>query len=98
MSNICTCFSDIFPLCFSLPIPWLLYAAIFQEPINVNSAGMVCSIFLLFIMLIAVIVTIAASKWQMNKILGIVMLFLYVVFEVLSVLLALKEIVCPVEV
>lgn len=83
---------------FSLPIPWLLYWAAFQEPISVDSAGMVCSIFLLFIMLMAVIATIAVNKWRMNKLLGIIMLFLYVVFEVLSVLLALKIIICPVEV
>lgn len=90
--------SNIFDITVGLPIPWLLYWAVFQEPISVDSAGMVCSIFLLFIMLMTVIITIAVNKWRMNKLLGLIMLFLYVVFEVLSVLLALKTITCPVEV
>ncbi|XP_062589037.1 sodium/potassium/calcium exchanger 2-like [Saccostrea cucullata] len=90
--------SNIFDITVGLPIPWLLYAAAFQEPIDVDSTGMVCSIVLLFIMLITVIVSIAASKWRMNKILGLAMLILYLVFEVLSVLLALEVFICPVEV
>ncbi|XP_048732813.1 sodium/potassium/calcium exchanger 2-like [Ostrea edulis] len=90
--------SNIFDITVGLPIPWLLYWAAFQEPINVDSSGMVCSIVLLFLMLIAVIVAIAISKWRMNKALGFSMLILYVIFLILSVLLSLKIIVCPVEV
>ena len=83
-------------LFYRLPIPWLLYLAINGGTVNVDSNGLVCSIFLLFVMLITVIATIAASKWKMSKALGIVMLLLYVVFLVLSVLLEVKVITCPI--
>ncbi|KAJ8304203.1 hypothetical protein KUTeg_017786 [Tegillarca granosa] len=82
-----------------LPFPWLLYEAInLGKPIDVNSNGLVCSIFLLFLMLIALLITIALSKWKMSKVLGVIMLILYAVFLVLSVLLELRIILCPVEV
>lgn len=84
---------------FRLPFPWLLYEAInVGKPIDVNSNGLVCSIFLLFLMLIALLITIALSKWKMSKVLGVIMLILYAVFLVLSVLLELRIILCPVEV
>jgi sodium/potassium/calcium exchanger 2 len=85
-------------LYFSLPIPWLLYWAAFQDPINVDSSGMACSIVLLFLMLLAVIMAIAISKWKMNHALGFSMLLFYVIFLVLSILLSLDIIVCPVEI
>jgi Ca2+/Na+ antiporter len=72
--------------------------AVYQNTsVDVNSNGLLCSIFLLFVMLITVIGTIAASKWKMSKFLGGVMLILYIVFLVLSVLLEVKVIQCPVE-
>ena len=81
-----------------LPIPWLIYSAVYLgKPIDVDSNGLVCSIVLLFAMLLAVIIVIAASKWKMTKIMGIFMLVLYAVFLVLSVLLELTIIPCPVN-
>ena len=81
-----------------LPIPWLIYSAVYLgKPIDVDSNGLVCSIVLLFAMLLAVIIVIAASKWKMTKVMGIFMLVLYAVFLVLSVLLELTIIPCPVN-
>lgn len=80
----------------SLPVPWLMYSAVNSgAPYLVVSKGMLCSIFLLFLMLITVIVSIAVSGWKMSKALGISMLFLYVVFVTLAVLLEYQLIVCP---
>ncbi|XP_069137010.1 sodium/potassium/calcium exchanger 2-like isoform X1 [Argopecten irradians] len=90
--------SNIFDITIGLPIPWLLYQAVFVgKPINVNSNGLACSICLLFIMLMAVIVSIAASKWRLSRTLGIIMLVLYVMFLVLSVLLEIDILPCPIE-
>ncbi|XP_071169921.1 sodium/potassium/calcium exchanger Nckx30C-like [Mytilus edulis] len=88
--------SNIFDITVGLPIPWLIYLAINGGVVDVNSNGLVCSIFLLFVMLITVIATIAVSKWKMSKPLGGSMLVLYVVFVVLSVLLEVSVIKCPV--
>ncbi|KAL5004489.1 hypothetical protein ScPMuIL_017945 [Solemya velum] len=91
--------SNIFDITVGLPIPWLIYSAINNgNYINVDSNGLFCSIVLLFMMLLAVIITIAVSKWRMNRTLGVSMLFLYCLFEVLSVLLELEVLDCPVSV
>ena len=79
-----------------LPLPWILYGAIYSgDPYVVNSKGLECSIILLFIMLMAVIICIAASKWRMNKILSLCMLALYLVFVTVAVLLEYEKIKCP---
>ena len=79
-----------------LPIPWILYGAINGgSPYTVSSKGLMCSIILLFLMLMAVIVAIALSKWRMSKVLGISMMVFYAVFVTLSVLLEYQIIKCP---
>ena len=74
----------------------MLYSAVNGgDAYEVSSDGLLCSIFLLFIMLIAVIVCIAVSGWKMSKILGLAMMGLYLVFVTLAVLLEYGKIVCP---
>lgn len=51
-----------------LPVPWLIFAIIYREPVEVNSSGMVCSITILFMMLIFVIMSIAMFRWRMNRV------------------------------
>ncbi|XP_052791365.1 sodium/potassium/calcium exchanger 2-like isoform X1 [Mya arenaria] len=87
--------SNIFDITVGLPIPWLLYAAVYVgKTVDVNSNGLACSILLLFGMLLIVVIVIAASKWRMTKIMGGAMLVLYAVFLVFSVLLELDIINC----
>ena len=79
-----------------LPLPWLIYsAANVGKAMVVNSTGLFCSVFLLFIMLIAVVIAIAVSKWRLSKLLGGAMFQLYVVFLVISLLLLKDVIKCP---
>lgn len=68
------------------------------KPVQVSSNGLFCAIVLLFIMLLFVIISIAACKWRMSKLLGFIMFMLYFVFLVVSVMLEDKVIVCPVSV
>lgn len=68
------------------------------QPVAVSSNGLFCAIVLLFIMLLFVIISIAACKWKMSKMLGFIMFLLYVVFLVLSVMLEDKIIVCPISI
>lgn len=88
-----------------LPVPWLLQFAIrlltnsssisCLGAIPVISKGLICSVSLLFLMLIVLIVAVRICRWEMNKVFGIVMIVAYVKFCLLSVLLELGYIVCP---
>ncbi|KAJ8397880.1 hypothetical protein AAFF_G00435690 [Aldrovandia affinis] len=91
--------SNIFDITVGLPFPWLLYSLINGfRPVKVSSNGLFCAIVLLFIMLLFVIISIAACKWRMSKLLGFLMFLLYFVFLVVSVMLEDKILVCPVSI
>ncbi|XP_058791647.1 sodium/potassium/calcium exchanger Nckx30C isoform X2 [Phymastichus coffea] len=88
--------SNIFDVTVGLPVPWLLYGLIYGTPVEVNSVGMVCSIAILFCMLLFVILSIAFFKWRMNKGLGFTMFLLYFVFVTVSLMFEYEVLVCPV--
>ncbi|XP_063076486.1 sodium/potassium/calcium exchanger 2-like [Engraulis encrasicolus] len=91
--------SNIFDITVGLPFPWLLYSLINDfKSVSVSSAGLFCAIVLLFLMLLFVIISIAACKWRMSKLLGFLMFLLYFVFLVVSVMLEDKVISCPVSI
>ncbi|KAH9500930.1 hypothetical protein Btru_069229, partial [Bulinus truncatus] len=88
--------SNLFDITVGLPVPWLLYSAVNEgAPYKVSSKGLLCSIFLLFGMLVAVVICIAVSGWKMNRFLGFSMLFLYNIFIVVAVLLEYSVLKCP---
>ncbi|XP_070848769.1 sodium/potassium/calcium exchanger 2-like isoform X5 [Chaetodon trifascialis] len=91
--------SNIFDITVGLPFPWLMWS-LFRglQPVQVSSNGLFCAIVLLFLMLLFVIISIAACKWRMSKLLGFIMFMLYFVFLVVSVMLEDKVINCPVSV
>ncbi|KAE8750426.1 hypothetical protein FOCC_FOCC002720, partial [Frankliniella occidentalis] len=89
--------SNIFDVTVGLPVPWLLYGIIYGKPVEVNSHGMVCSIAILFMMLLFVIMSIACFNWRMNKGLGFTMFLLYFVFVAVSLMFEYKyPYECPV--
>ncbi|XP_011268835.1 sodium/potassium/calcium exchanger Nckx30C isoform X1 [Camponotus floridanus] len=88
--------SNIFDVTVGLPVPWLLYGLIYGKPVEVNSVGMVCSIAILFCMLLFVIMSIACFRWKMNKGLGFTMFILYFVFVAVSLMFEYEWLVCPV--
>ncbi|XP_023315463.1 sodium/potassium/calcium exchanger Nckx30C [Trichogramma pretiosum] len=88
--------SNIFDVTVGLPVPWFLYGMIYGTPVEVNSVGMVCSISILFCMLLFVIISIATFKWRMNRGLGFTMFLLYFLFVAVSLMFEYEIIVCPV--
>ena len=64
--------SNIFDILVGLPIPWLCSIIAFGEDISVTATGLQFSVMVLFIMLVLVVITIAASRWKMTKTLGYV--------------------------
>nr|XP_023018100.1 sodium/potassium/calcium exchanger Nckx30C isoform X1 [Leptinotarsa decemlineata] len=87
--------SNIFDVTVGLPVPWLLFGVIYGKPVEVNSVGMVCSITILFMMLVFVIMSIACFRWKMNRGLGFTMFLLYFVFVAVSLMFEYEYIVCP---
>lgn len=87
--------SNIFDVTVGLPIPWLLYGIVFGAPVEVSSCGMVCSIAILFMMLLFVIASIACFQWRMNKGLGVTMFLLYFVFVAVSLAFEYNHLTCP---
>lgn len=63
---------------------------------EVNSQGMVCSITILFMMLLFVVLSIACFNWRMNKGLGFTMFLLYFVFVAVSLMFEYEALTCPV--
>ncbi|XP_064781958.1 sodium/potassium/calcium exchanger 2-like [Oncorhynchus masou masou] len=91
--------SNIFDITVGLPFPWLIYGLINDfKAVQVSSNGLFCAIVLLFLMLLFVIISIAACKWKMSKLLGGLMFLLYIFFLVTSVMLEDKIIVCPISI
>ncbi|KAE9547854.1 hypothetical protein FO519_008934 [Halicephalobus sp. NKZ332] len=97
--------SNIFDVCVGLPIPWLLYfiiepirSGVAGEPISVSSNGLICSVGMLFIMLIVLVFAIGVSGWRMNKLFGVLMIISYVAFCALSVGLETRHFVCPLRI
>ncbi|KPM07824.1 potassium-dependent sodium-calcium exchanger-like protein 2 [Sarcoptes scabiei] len=85
--------SNIFDVAVGLPFPWLIYTLLFGN-VPVNSSGMICSVMLLFLMLLFVIVTIALFKWRLNIGMAIAMFALYFFFIASSLLLEREIIKC----
>ena len=80
-----------------LPFPWLLYSAANSGgAVEVNSGGIGCSISLLFIMLVLVFLAIIIFKWKMTKLMGGLMLVLYIVFVIVSLGFDLCWYICPI--
>lgn len=80
--------SNIFDILVGLPLPWILKIAIVEGAINGNSdygiaiksPYIAMYVFLLLFMVACVILSILMNKWYLNKVLGVMMSGLYVVF------------------
>ena len=68
-----------------------------EDYISVISKGLICSVGLLFIMLLVLIAAIALLGWRMNNAFGVVMIVAYVIFCVFTVLLELDHVKCPIR-
>ncbi|TKR60979.1 hypothetical protein L596_028154 [Steinernema carpocapsae] len=94
--------SNMFDICVGLPVPWLIHfiVQVFKSStpthfISVSSNGLLCSVGMLFAMLIVLVISIAITKWRMNKYFGVFMILAYIAFCIFSVLLETGHIVCP---
>ena len=78
-----------------LPIPWFIWSASHSaQAMVVKSEGLFCSTILLFVMLIAVIISIAICRFKMSRGLGALMFLFYVVFLTVTLLMEFKVFSC----
>ena len=68
----------------SLPLPWFLFTLVFNKPVPVSAEGMVCSIVLLFLMLVLVFLSILLFNWKMTKFMGFSMFVFYFLFVIVT--------------
>lgn len=87
--------SNIFDVTVGLPLPWLLFTIVFQKPVSVSSAGMVCSIAILFGMLMLVFLSILIFNWKMTKGMGFSMFIFYFLFVIVSLGFEYDFYACP---
>lgn len=79
--------SNIFDVTVGLPIPWLLWSlARGGMAKEVIADGLFTSVIVLFLMLIAVVLTVIHYKWKMTKALGGAMFVLYALFVLQNLL------------
>merc|ERR1711988_865291 len=77
--------SNIFDVAVGLPFPWLIFSLSFC-PVCVGTDGIIISLAILIAMVFLVIVTIAASGWQMTRGLGMAMFGMYFFFCIQDIL------------
>lgn len=85
-----------------LPLPWILYyiVGMFKSTakrISVESNGLVCSIGMLFMMLVILYGAVAVFGWRMSKKFGVTMIVSYGLFCMLSILLEIDYLTCPLK-
>lgn len=80
--------SNIFDVTVGLPVPWLVYTALRSKPVTTSTIAPEIGVLMLVFMLMITIGTIMCNRWVMTKLMGVSMLFLYLLFEVASVLMA----------
>merc|ERR1719400_2172841 len=90
--------SNIFDVTVGLPVPWFLYTLCFGQPVPVESTGMVCSIAILFGMLVLVFLSILIFNWKMTKLMGLSMFFFYFLFVIASLALTYGWVECPMNI
>ncbi|XP_014907579.1 sodium/potassium/calcium exchanger 1-like isoform X1 [Poecilia latipinna] len=89
--------SNILTMTLFLPVEWFLYSAIHGfSPVAISTEGLFCVSFLLFVILLAAVISIISFKWRMKKLLGLTLVLLYLIFIVISILMVFQIIICPV--
>ena len=76
------------PLCF--------YNIAFMEPIPVSSEGMICGLFLLILILVAVTSFLACFKGRLSTALGVIFIVIYVLFVLVALAFEYDYVQCPV--
>ncbi|XP_053741291.1 sodium/potassium/calcium exchanger 2-like [Synchiropus splendidus] len=88
--------NNIFNVAVGLPLPCLLYSASHGlTPATVSTAGLLCAVALLILVLVLFVAAVLCCKWKLCKPLGAILLLLYLMFVGICVALDYEVIACP---
>lgn len=88
--------ANIFQYTLMNPLPWLLWCIVNNSNIAVSSTGGVCSLTLLVLMIIGFMVTLLAFRWKLRKLLGLILVILFILFVCVSLAFVYDYVKCPV--
>ena len=73
-----------------------MYNIVFEKSVTVSAKGIICSVFLIIMVLVAVTSILACSKRKLSTIVGTVFIVIYFLFVIISLGFAYKWFECPV--
>eukprot|EP00928_Gymnodinium_smaydae_P030150 TRINITY_DN2248_c0_g6_i1.p1 TRINITY_DN2248_c0_g6~~TRINITY_DN2248_c0_g6_i1.p1 ORF type:complete len:621 (+),score=148.93 TRINITY_DN2248_c0_g6_i1:82-1944(+) len=77
--------SNIFDVTVGLPVPWIVFCTLRGRAVPINDDNIEVTVLLLLGMVVLTIGTIMYHGWVMTKKMGASMLFLYVIFLIISI-------------
>ena len=83
--------SNVFDILVGLPVPWILYTAFLKPSVTIHSPYLVVNVIVLLGMVAAVVGSIHALGWVLDKRLGIIMTVLYFIFLSIAITLEYTE-------
>jgi len=73
--------SNIFDILVGLPVPWIIYSAVYKgQAVEIGAEGLLISLLILIGMLVLVITAVHCQGWKLTKVLGGIMFFFYLAF------------------
>ena len=73
-----------------------MYNIVFEKSVTVSAKGIICSVFLIIMVLVAVTSILACFKRKLSTIVSIIYIFIYFLFVIVSLGFVYKWFVCPV--
>ena len=83
-------------LFFRIGAPFLMYNIVFEKSVTVSAKGIICSVFLIIMVLVAVTSILACFKRKLSTIVSIIYIFIYFLFVIVSLGFVYKWFECPV--
>jgi Ca2+/Na+ antiporter len=83
--------SNIFDILICLGLPWFISTVIIDsnQPVKIYSGGIIYSAAILLSTVVVLIVSFMINKWKLNKLLGIIMIILWVIVTTITCLFEL---------
>ncbi len=84
--------SNVFDILLGLGLPWFIQTAIVDpnSTVFINSAGLIFSTITLLGTVFFLLIAVFVSSWKLDKKLGVVCIFVYIIFIVMSCLYELN--------
>ena len=73
-----------------------MYNIVFEKSVTVSAKGIICSVFLIIMVLVAVTSILACFKRKLSMIVGIIFIVIYIIFVIVALGFAYKWFECPV--